>query len=58
MTPRINTGRVVIGLAYVPPPRRIESGDELRLQAALLDHRTSRPTPALQKLAAALWRWL
>lgn len=43
----INTGKVLIGACYVPPPRHLES-DEVVLQSALL--RKQRPRHKL-------WLW-
>lgn len=52
----IDTGRVVIGRAYVPPPPRIVSRDAEHLQSALLEPRTKQPLPLVQRIAGALWR--
>lgn len=52
-----NTGKVVIGRAYVPPPRRVE-GDAIKLQAALLEPRTTKPQPLLLRVIAPVMRWL
>jgi len=54
---RVNTGRVIIGLAHIPPPRPIRSADELRLQAALLEPRTAHPAPLWRIVAAWFWRY-
>lgn len=48
---------IVIGGAWQRPmPTLTQDGE--RLQAALLDSRTSRPRPMLMRVAAALWGWL
>lgn len=52
----IDTGRVVIGRAYVPPPPRIVSRDAERLQSALLEPKTAQPLPLVQRIAGVLWR--
>jgi hypothetical protein len=51
-----DTGRVVIGCAYVPPPAPVYSHAE-HLQAALLDRRTEQPRPMWALLLGGLWRW-
>lgn len=53
----IDTGKCLIGRAYTPPPPRIVSRDAERIQAALLDARTARPLPLMQRIAGAIWRW-
>lgn len=52
----VDTGRVVIGRAYVPPSPRIVSRDAEHLQTALLDERTAQPQSLVQRVAGALWR--
>lgn len=52
----LDTGRVVIGRAYVPPPPRIVSRDAERLQSALLEPKTAQPLPLVQRIAGAIWR--
>jgi len=56
-TPRIHTTRagVRIGSAYTPKPLRPE-GDALRLQAALLEPRTTGEQTLTQRVLGALWR--
>jgi hypothetical protein len=56
--PPYNTGRVRIGVAYVPPPQPIRSMDAIKLQSALLDRRTEQPTHPIRKLLAPIVRWL
>lgn len=46
-----------IGCAYQPPPARVE-GDAQRVQAALLEERTTQPQTRLQRLLGAIWSWL
>ena len=58
MNPRYNTGKVVIGRAYVPPPQPIRSMDAYRLQTALLEPRTANPLNPIRKLLAPIVRWL
>lgn len=53
----INTGKVIIGRAYVPPPQRMQ-GEALKVQAALLEPRTLRPMSRLQRLVGRVWSWL
>lgn len=53
----INTGKVIIGRAYVPPPQRVQ-GDALKVQAAFLEQRTRHPVSRLRRLVAPVWRWL
>lgn len=58
MTARcFNTGRVRIGIAYVPPPQRVQ-GDAVKVQAAFLEPRTARQPSRLARLVAPVWRWL
>lgn len=40
---RYNTGKVIIGLAYVPRQRWEPSADAFRLQTALLEGKQPRP---------------
>lgn len=47
---------LVIGGAWVRP-MPIPSPDAERLQAALLERRTSRPRPWYMRLAGAVWGW-
>lgn len=51
----IDTGRVVIGRAYVPPSPRVISRDAVHLQSALLEPKTAQPLPLVQRIAGALW---
>ena len=55
---KVNTGRVVIGLAYVHPPQPIRSLDAWTLQTALLNPRTARPMHPIRRLIAPIVRWL
>lgn len=52
----IDTGRVVIGCAYVPPPTPMFKHAE-HLQAALLEPRTAKPRPLWARVAGAFWGW-
>jgi hypothetical protein len=52
-----NTGKVQIGIAHTPKPAPL-TADQERMQAALLDQRTARPQPMLQRLFGAIWSWL
>jgi hypothetical protein len=52
-----HTGKVAIGIAYVPPAHRMGHHAQ-QLQAALLDQRTAAPFTATQRLLGAIWRWL
>lgn len=51
-----DTGRVVIGCAYVPPPAPVFKHAE-HLQAALLEPRTAQPRPLWARIAGAFWSW-
>lgn len=53
----INTGKVLIGSAYVPRQHQPMSSCALTLQAALLDPRTAKPRPMLSRIAGIFWRW-
>lgn len=57
LTPRTSSGGgIVIGGAYTPaspPPSR----DAEHIQCALLEPRTARALPVLQRIAGAVWRW-
>ncbi len=53
----LDTGKLVIGAAYVPPSPRVISRDAETVQTALLDPRTARPASAVALVAGALWRW-
>lgn len=50
-------GGIAIGCAYTPRPPAMSADAELA-QAALLEPRTARPLPFLNRVAGALWRWL
>lgn len=52
----IDTGRLVIGSAYVPPPSPVFAHAE-RLQAALLDPRTQKEPSPLRRFAGRIWAW-
>jgi len=49
-----NTGKVLIGCRYEPPPYREESAYALKLQRALLEEHTERRTIAASDLALYL----
>ena len=53
----VHTGRIAIGAAHIPRPSREIGKEAERLQTALLDPRTARPLPPLQRIAGAIWRW-
>jgi hypothetical protein len=53
--PPFNTGKVLIGLLYVPRPQEIQ-GDAARLQAALL--KPQRPLSAGLRLVNRVLQWL
>ena len=46
-----------IGIAHQQRPMPALGADAERLQAALLDARTSRPRPWFMRALAAAWRW-
>lgn len=48
---------VVIGGAYTPRPPALSRDAELT-QAALLEPRTARPVPLINRIAGAVYRWL
>lgn len=52
----VDTGKCVIGRAYVRPSPRIVSRDAEHLQTALLEPRTAQPLPLVQRIAGAFWR--
>lgn len=52
----IDTGRIVIGRAYVPPPAPIFEHAE-KLQTALLDPRTAREPHPIKRALGRLWAW-
>lgn len=59
-----DTGRVVIGIAYTPPPNRQISRDAEQIQRAFLTlgHRPVKPLHPLDRMLSRLvgrvWRWL
>lgn len=53
----VDTGKCVIGRAYIPPPPRVISRDSETLQEALLEPRTAAPRPLLARVAGAVWSW-
>jgi hypothetical protein len=53
-----NTGRVRIGIAYIPPAPKDIGSEAERLQRALLDPRTARPAKAWERVVGALVAWL
>lgn len=57
MSRHLNTGKVLIGIAYVPRQHQPMSSCALTLQAALLDPRTAKPRPMLARIAGMFWRW-
>lgn len=52
-----HTGKVQIGIAYIPTPQPL-TADQERMQAALLDPRTARPQSFTQRLFGRIWSWL
>lgn len=53
-TPPYNTGKVLIGSRYTPPPYREQSPHMLRLQRGLLEERTERRSIAAADMALYL----
>ena len=45
-TPPYDTGKVKIGLCYVPPAARYVDSDDFAVQTALLSGPLDRPTPS------------
>lgn len=52
----LDTGRVVIGCAYLPPPSPIFKHAE-QLQTALLEPRTATEPPVWRRALGRFWRW-
>lgn len=48
---------LVIGGAYQPPPQPL-TRDQERMQAALLDERTTQQPTLWRRIIAPVWRWL
>lgn len=56
---RVQTCRLIdIGIAHQASrsPHDFTTSEE-QLQAALLEKRTAKPLPLLQRIAGAVWRW-
>ncbi len=53
----VDTSRVVIGRAYIPPSPRVISRDAETVQTALLDPRTKQQPTPLRRIAGAVWAW-
>lgn len=62
MSPRVaqmhDTGRIVIGIAYIQRQQYVPSRCALTLQQAMLDKRTAQPLPLINRVLAPFWRWL
>ena len=52
----VDTGRVVIGRAYVPPPSPIFDHAE-KLQTALLEPRTAHEPHPVKRALGRFWSW-
>jgi hypothetical protein len=52
-----NTGKVLIGLRYTPPPPVIQ-GDALTLQSALLSPDTKNPVRGIAAFINYFWRYM
>lgn len=52
-----HTGKVAIGIAYIPRPQPL-TADQERMQAALLDARTSVPQSMFQRVLGRIWSYL
>ena len=53
-----DTGRVRIGIAYIPRQTQPPSADAALIQQALLDKRCDQPVPFINRVLAPFWRWL
>lgn len=53
----VDTGKVVIGRAYMPPSPRVVSKDAETVQTALLDPRTQQEPTPLRRIAGRMWAW-
>lgn len=54
----INTGRVLIGSAYIPQQRQPMGLDALKLQSALLEPRTAMKQTTAQQIIGGIFKWL
>lgn len=54
----INTGRVLIGSAYIPQQRTPMGRDAIKLQSALLEPRTAMKQTVPQIIMGSIWKWL
>ena len=54
----INTGRVLIGSAYIPQQRQQMSFDAIKLQSALLEPRTAQQQTLAKRIIGEVWKWL
>lgn len=52
----VDTGKLVIGSAYIPPSPRVVSKDAEHIQTAFLDPRTQHEPAAWRRALAPLWR--
>lgn len=55
---KVDTGKVVIGRAYIREQYPAHGLHAMRLQSALLDPRTARPIHPLLRLIGPIVRWL
>lgn len=53
----LDTGKVVIGRAHVPPSPRVISRDAETVQTALLDPRTAEHQTPLRRIVGRVWAW-
>jgi hypothetical protein len=56
--PPYNTGKVKIGLHYVPPQRDYNTPESLRMQRVLLRQPAPKPQPKRPRLQPLLRRWI
>lgn len=54
----INTGRVLIGSAYIPQQRQAFGLDALKLQSALLEPKTAQQQTLAKRIIGGVWKWL
>ena len=53
-----DTGKLRIGIAYIPRQKYEATRDQALTQKALLDKRTAQPLPFINRLIAPIVRWL
>lgn len=54
----VNTGRVSIGIAYIPRQNNVFSNDAVKLQAAFLEPRTAEPVGVFKQIVGRILKWL